>query len=189
MITLKPEILTHPNIPKPLHGLNPRTIKGREWWDVTRRKAYASTDYHCAACGVHKRDAKKHQWLEAHEYFDINYQTGRCEVISIEPLCHYCHNFIHSGRLQKIMGKEKTVTEVKEILEHGFAVLAEHSLKAFTGTLDLARDLRANTFDVQSSFVVTNPNLKWEDYRLILDGDEYPPIHPNFNAWYKHYST
>ena len=185
---LKPEILSHPNIPKPLHGLNPRTIKGQEWWDVTRREAYARTNFHCVACGVHKNDAKKHRWLEAHEYFDIDYKTGRCEVISIEPLCHYCHNFIHSGRLQMIMGKDKSQQEVIDILEHGFGVLAEHDLKAFPGTIDFAEDVNANTFGVRPYRLWGNEALPWNSWRLVLDGEEYKPLHDSYDGWYRHYN-
>lgn len=187
---LKPEILSHPNIPKPLHGLNPRIVKGQDWWDVTRREAYARTEFHCVACGVHKRDAKKHQWLEAHEYFDIDYKTGRCEVVSIEPLCHYCHNFIHSGRLRMIMGKDKSQQEVIEILEHGFTVLARHDLKAFKGTIDFAHDIGALTFGVKATQDPSiNPKLQWGDWRLVLDGTEYPPVHNSYDAWFRHYNN
>ena len=142
---MKPEILTQPNIPKPLHGLAPRTIMGQEWWDTERQKAYASTDYHCVACGVPKSEAKKFHWLEAHEYWKFDYRKGTAEVISIEPLCHYCHNFIHSGRLAMIMGKEKSVEEAEDILEHGFKLLAENKLQCFPFTLDLAKSIGANS--------------------------------------------
>lgn len=184
---MKPEILTHPNIPKPLHGLNPRTLLGKDWWDMTREAAQVRTGYKCACCGVPKHRARKHQWLEGHEYFDIDYQTGVCEVISIEPLCHYCHNFIHSGRLSVIIGKEKTKSEAIDILEHGFNILNENNLECFPFTLDLANSLGADTFGVQSYSLAINKELKWTDYVLILNGKEYKSKFKNETEWRNQY--
>jgi hypothetical protein len=186
---LKPEILTHPNIPKPLHGMNPRTILGKEWWDKTRQEAYASTDYHCSSCGVHKSEAKKHKWLEAHEYWDINCMTGICEVKDIVPLCHYCHNFIHSGRLSMILGKSKSKEEVIEILEHGFKILKENNLKCFAYSKYLARKLGAKTYDVDYYMPEENEDLEWSDYALILEGKTYKSKFDNIEEWKEFYKN
>ena len=172
-LDLKPEILSHPNIPIPLHGINPRNIKGKEWWDATRHEAMKRTKQHCVACGTHALNAKKFRYLECHEFFNIDYQTGRCEVESIEPLCHYCHNFIHSGRLSMIMGKEKPKREIISILEHGFNILDENDLKCFPFTLEFAESLGANTYDVEAYELNINPKLKKEDFVLIFEGEEY----------------
>jgi len=182
-----PTILTHPNIPKPLHGLNPRSLKGQEWWDRTRHAAYASTGFRCLACGVPKAEAKGPRWLEGHEYWSIDYQRGIATVERIVPLCHYCHNFIHSGRLQMIAGKEKTKKECVEILEHGFQILKAHKLKAFPPTLDVARALGAKTFGVRGYKIKVNEELRWQDWRMILDGQEYRSNFPDAQAWRSHY--
>ena len=170
---MKPEILMQPNIPTPLHGVNPRTIMGKEWWDIERQKVYMSTNYHCVACGVPKLEARGYQWLEAHEYWSIDYQKGVCEVVSIEPLCHYCHNFIHSGRLSMVLGKEKTEKETIDILEHGFKILSENKLKCFPLTLEFAKSLGAKTFGVKPYRLKINPEIKWTDWKLLFQGKEY----------------
>ena len=122
---LKPFILTHPNIPKPLHGVNPRLIMGKTKWDAIRQEVYRRNDYHCIVCGVRDIEAKKKQQLEAHEYYAIDYGKGRVEIISIEPLCMYCHSFIHSGMLSaSISQKWRTPQEAVEILEYGFKILS-----------------------------------------------------------------
>ena len=183
---LKPEILCHPHIPKPLHGVAPREIMGKEWWDIERQKVYASTNYHCAACGVSKQEAKKHKWLEAHEFWHIDYKNGVCEITSIEPLCHYCHNFIHSGRLQMISGKEKSLAEVKDILEHGLKILSENKLQCFPFTLQLANHFGCKTFGV-TAYKLTNGDVAWSDWKLIWNGKEYKSRFSNMAEWSSNY--
>jgi hypothetical protein len=168
---LKPEILCHPHIPKPLHGVAPREIMGKDWWDKTRQEVYASTNYHCACCGVHKSNAKKHKWLEAHEFWNIDYSTGKCTISSIEPLCHYCHNFIHSGRLSVIIGKEKSYTEVKDILQHGFNVLKNKGLKVFEFTYKLAKSMNVDTYDVE--YYTIESSVSWDEFHLIWNNQQY----------------
>jgi len=184
---IKPEILTHPHIPKPLHGLNPRTILGKDWWDKVRLNAQEINKFKCVACGTHKSELIKYKWLEGHEYWDINYHTGKCEVKSIEPLCHYCHNFIHSGRLSMIIGKEKTKQEIIDILEHGFKILSEHNLKAFPFTIDLAKEIGANNFKVEAYNIDVNPKIKWSDFKMILEGKEYSSKFKNEEEWSNFY--
>ena len=185
---LKPEILTHPNVPKPLHGISPRTIMGQAWWDKTRREVYAKYDYICVACGVPKTEAMFHKWLEAHEYWKIDYETGICEIISIEPLCHACHNFIHSGRLSMIIGKEKSQSEAIQILEHGFKILADNKLQAFPFTVYLAERLEAETFGVDS-YYLPDGDVAWSDWKLVFEGNEYHSRFSSFDDWKAHYKN
>lgn len=185
---LRKEILTHPQIPKPLHGLNPRTIKGKEWWDRMRFEAYRLQDQRCCACGVHKSNAKGPKWLEAHEYYDIDYVRGVVTCTDIVGLCHYCHNFIHSGRLSMIIGKEKSTQEVKDILQHGFDVLRGTGLQCFPFTMDFAHDLGVRTWDVDA-YDIPISTVPWEDWRLLLDGELYKPLFNSHDEWRKHYSN
>ena len=185
-VRLKPEILTHPNIPKPLHGISPRTIMGDEWWNKTRQEVYARYNYHCIACGVSKLEAQGPKWLEAHEFWEINYREGVCKIKSIEPLCHYCHNFIHSGRLKKIMGKEKTKQEVINILEHGLKILSEHKLKCFPSTLYFALDLGCKTYGV-SPYSIPDKDIPWEKWKLVYNNKEYYSKFSSFQEWEEYY--
>jgi hypothetical protein len=166
-IPLRPELLLGGNIPRPMHGLNPRTIKGQEWWDIQRQAAYERTNFHCLACGVHKSKAKYHQWLEAHEDYLIDYQKGRMRLLSINALCHSCHMFIHDKFLEQQYLKGKiTRNEYYDIINHGMAILKRHRLK-FT------RPPRSLT--------------RWEDWRMVIDGKEYPPLWKDEKAWKRHY--
>lgn len=165
----RPVLLLHPNIPKPLHGLAPRELLGREWWDRERKAAYKRSHYTCAACGVPKEEARYHQWLEAHEIYDINYPLGRSVFIETVALCHSCHNFIHSGRMQILRDKNDPSMPRKkflDIIHRGNALLVKAGL-------------RKNPYIGKSA--------PWHKWRLVINGTEYKPKFKSFKSWAKHY--
>ncbi len=165
-MTIRPEILLHPQIPKPLHGIAPRVIKGQAWWDVVRREAYASTDYHCAACGVPKHEALFHHWLEAHELYSYDWEKGWLEMEQIVPLCHACHNYIHKGRMIHMLGRgEMNRAKFNIIIAHGDRILDQ--VDPVVKVASLPPPMIA----------------KWENWRMVVDGVEYGPSTPNYEAW------
>ena len=182
MIKLQPELLTHPTIPKALHGLNPRTLKGQAWWNKTRQEAYKSTDYHCLACGVHKHSAKYHKWLEAHENYLYDYSTGRVEVQSIIPLCHSCHSFIHSQRLGMLLNiGQINYNKAFSIIQHGCNILSDNNLKGFNITIQFAEYLGCT--NIPDSYVIDYSGVSWDKWHLILDGKSYTSNFKNENEW------
>lgn len=193
----QPEILLHPNIPKPLHGLNPRSIMGQEWWDVERQKAYASTNFHCLACGVHKSRAIIHKWLEAHEYYNFDYPHGTITIEKIIPLCHACHNFIHSGRLMKLLFRgEVSEQTFWEIVKHGVSLLHKNSLGHNPFMLGVIRQVSdafpypkwvAPLLTIAPKYPSGGENVPWGDWRLIFNGKSYAPLHKSFEEWKKYY--
>ena len=94
-------LLYHEQIPKPLHRLNPRTIKGKAWWDRQRQKAYRKNNYCCHACGEAVRV------LDAHEVYDVLLCQGRTVFVEIVALCKDCHNTIHIGFTEKTKGQKE----------------------------------------------------------------------------------
>lgn len=163
----RPEILLHPNIPKPLHGLAPRTIMGQEWWDVVRQEAYAKAGYCCDACGVPKSEALYHKWLECHELYEIDYPKGRMVFKELVALCHACHNYIHSGRMKILVRKGEMEDEKMEaILKRGNKIIRDAKLRR------------------------PRPPTKcapWEDWVLVFEGREYPAKHKSFEEWQEAY--
>ena len=164
---LRPEILLHPNIPKPLHGLAPRNILGQEWWDMQRKAAYAKTGDRCAACGVHKSEAEYHKWVEAHELYDINYKKGLMTFKEVVALCHSCHNFIHSGRMG-MMVQQGTMDANKmiDILNRGEEILIKNKLK----------------HPKDPKYVA-----EWDKWRLVLNGKKYKGKFETYDDWYDFY--
>ena len=185
-----PKYLTHPNIPKPLHGVNPRTIKGQAWWDVKRQEAYSENDYCCWACGIHKSQADYHQWLEAHEEYEINYETGEVKLKNIIALCHSCHNFIHSGRLFIMFQKGKYSREkILDILARGFGILAESSLEPYEGTRYIWLLLHGKESDFVPKEKTRQSTATWKDWHLVIDGEKHYSPYESMEEWQRHYAT
>lgn len=171
-----PSILLHPQIPKPLHLLSPRTILGTPWWDVARKEAYVRHEFHCHACGVLKYEATHRQWLEGHEMYDIDYVTGRVEFVEVVALCHFCHNYIHSGRMEHLVSKGKMGLKMyDDITKHGERVLRSAGLP-----LDLDRQLLSL---LHSQGVMCG----WEDYHLVIDGVRYERRFRSAEEWQEYW--
>ena len=167
---MNPTILLHPNIPKPLHGTNPRTILGHMWWDKQRHQAYKKHGFCCHACGIPVYNAKYSSILEAHECYRIDYKQGTMEFIEIVALCYSCHNYIHSGMLM-IAGnvtKEKYI----DIIKHGIRL-----------TTPLYAKLIPNPYIVNFS----GAHAKWEDWRLVINNKKYTGKFKNFTEWINYY--
>lgn len=125
----RPELLTHPQIPGEFHGFNPRSVMGRRWWHKVRWAAFAKNNYCCWACGVHRSEAWKHQWLEGHEVYDYQWEKGRIVLSEVVGLCFACHSFIHDGHLAAMcMSGKITRGEENHIRQHGWRILKKHNL-------------------------------------------------------------
>jgi hypothetical protein len=167
MFDFRPELLLHPNIPKPLHGINPRTILGKNWWDIERNKCYIKYNFHCLACGIPKYKAKYHQWLEAHEVYDYKYIDGILTFIELVPLCHSCHNYIHSGRMQHLVNLGKFDYEKQQdILNYGDNIIEKHKLKKPE---------------------LPNKCAEWSKWKMIVFGKEYYSKFKDVNEWIEYY--
>lgn len=110
-------LLAHEQIPKPMHGVNPRTVMGKEWWNEHRERAYAKNNYCCWACG----DMPTR--LEAHEVYDILGSEGRMVFVEIVALCHDCHMTIHVGLTEKLKG----IDEVKRLTKRKMKLIRKHA--------------------------------------------------------------
>jgi len=164
-----------------MHGVAPREIMGQVWWDAERKKAYAKNAYHCEACGVHKFDAKGRQWLEAHEVYDIDYKRGRMTFVRIVPLCHFCHNYIHDGRLNALIDQGKlSQRKFTAIIQHGDAVLAKNGISKTTYN---------NREYSMGQLMLEGGVAPWKDWRLVFNGKEYPSKFKTEEDWEKYYGV
>lgn len=194
-------LLQQSNIPKPLHGLTPREIKGQAWWDRVRHTAYAKNDNCCWACGTHRDDALYHHWLEAHEIYSIDYVAGEAQLTGVAALCHACHNFIHSGRMVMVVGKLYSETKVLEIINRGLHLLDTaklpvhmHTLYAMNRLKNLYDPTVIKTWNIEKRLTTaigttSSKMAEWSKWHLLLDGQIYYSIFESEAEWRKFYDN
>jgi len=174
----RPELLLHPNVPKPLHGLAPRTLMSKKDWDIIRREAYAKNNYHCWACGVHKEyDMAKLRFVEesldCHEFYSIDYEAKTSTLVEFVAVCKSCHNYIHSGRMNALYEQGKMdEEECWMIVSHGEHVLNKGNLDPSVKKVD------ENTYEKE-----------WGDWKLVVDGVEHGSIIKDYKAWCVKYNV
>lgn len=167
LFRLRPELLLGDNIPRPLHGMAPRIVLGRSWWDKTRKTSYQSTGYRCLACGIHKTKAKNKKWLEGHEVYRIDYRKGRMTYVETVPLCHFCHNFIHDGRLLWLLEtKQIAQSKYRDIIQHGQAILRKYNL---------VKPSKSERILVVLKAILRGEVAKSKDWKLVVFGKAYSP--------------
>jgi len=168
-------ILLHPNIPKPLHLLNPRTILGVDWWNINRQIAYAKHDYHCYTCGIEKREALYHHWLEAHEMYDINYYTGEVTFIELVALCYCCHNFIHDGRMRNLIRQGKfLMSDYDFIIKRGDKILKVAGFPTKKENyIKIAKENEINYYK----------HCEWKDWHLVINNINYGQRFKSYEEW------
>lgn len=156
----RPELLLGDNIPPEMHGMAPRVVLGQKWWNKTRVMAYKSTNYHCKTCGVNKKKAKGRKWLEGHEVYRIDHSSREMIYLETVPLCHYCHNYIHDGRLHTLLKLGKVShAKYRGIIQHGDMVLSQANLTRPT-----------MNERIQASHSFPKSRKRW---RLVINGKPY----------------
>lgn len=167
----RPALLLHPPIPLALSGINPRTIRGKEWWDVVRRETYPLHDYHCFACDVHQLDTRS-QRLDAHECYNYNYKRKRAYFVEVVALCRDCHMFIHWSHIEYGRDQRRVLPRGLKILHAAGLGLPYNQLRALR-RFDWLDDLEfLDTAEIGSQLPMgVILGAKW---KLVFEGKLYP---------------
>lgn len=188
-------LLTMPNIPRPLHGCPPRKFMGQSTWDRVRKRCYFDAGYKCEICGEEFVKPK----YAAHELYTIDYKEGTSTFERCIAIDSCCHDFIHSGRLITMYKNKNPLYPKKYVLktvEKGFKLIHKYNkehpeapLRAYATFLeylktDLAFDIGKLIDKYGIEFYAEPKHIaKWENWRLIWNGKEYPTPYKSQSEW------
>ena len=191
-------VIAMPNIPRPLHLVNPRNLLGATTWNHMRRACYAKADMTCEICG--KKQEPGH--CDAHEIYDIDYKKGTATFVKVVCLCRTCHRLgIHTGRCVTLH-KEGNPLMPKEALlegaENAFTIISSYNqahpdapLRAYATWLEYLKceDLKVpmeeliKKYDIKFYMEKTKRMAKWADWELIIGSKHYKTPYANQKEW------
>lgn len=169
---LKPELLLHPSVPKYLSGVNPRTIRGQEWWDLVRKEVYAKNNHCCWACGTYQLDALYEPLLDAHETYIYDYEKFEARPGEVVGLCRADHWFIHFRRIRNpYIRKEVVIRGLRFLVDAGLPVPYWQHWLAGNCSWNWGEERYT---DLQVQDENCGPTLLWSSkWVLVLDGVKY----------------
>lgn len=192
-------LIAMPNIPKPTHGLAPRTLLGATTWNRMRKHAYAQAEDTCEICRA-KPENLRHR--HGHEAYTIDYEKGIVTFQRVFCVCALCHlGCIHTGRAITLY-KQGNPLYPKEFLlegaEHAFKIINEYNkdhpgadLRAYSTFLDylkveeLRKPMEALIKKYNIKFYMEDPKkmAEWGDWKLVIGPKEYPTPYQNEKDW------
>lgn len=192
-------LIAMPNLPKPIHGLAPRTLLGSSTWDHMRKLCYFSADNTCEICGE-KPENLRHR--HAHEVYSIDYEKGEARFVRAFCICALDHlACIHTGRAITLY-KHNNPLYPKEFLlegvEKSFRIISEYNrdhpdadLRAYSTFLDYLKceDLKEPVENLikkyDMKFYAEDPKkiAKWDKWKLIIGDEEYPTPYKSKADW------
>ena len=192
-------LIAMPNIPKPLHGVAPRTLLGAATWNRMRKNCYAMANNTCEICGDQPENLRHRH---GHEVYEIDYEKGIARFVRVFCVCALDHlACIHTGRAITLY-KQNNPLYPKEFLlegaEKAFKTISEYNadnpgadLRAYVTFLDYLRapgleePMRELIKKYDMKFYAEDKKklAKWEDWKLIIGNREYKTPYKDHKAW------
>lgn len=194
-------LIAMPNIPKPLHGVAPRTVLDRRTWDHMRKFAYTKANDTCEICGYKPDNLRQRH---GHEVYEIDYKKGIAKFVRVFCVCSLDHlGCIHTGRAITLY-KQGNPLYPREFLlagvEKAFKTIYEYNqdhpeadLRAYATFLDYLKvpDLEASVrilihkYDMKFYMEDPKKRAKWDEWKLIIGNEEYPTPYKSEKEWKK----
>lgn len=201
-------LLCMPNVPQPLHLVNPRNIMGEYQWGKVRKQIREEHNYTCQVSG--ELLGTDRGAVHIHEVYSIDWKkhTSTFErAICLDPLLHT--TIIHSGRALTLFKKNDPLMPMDKMLnglEKGFKLISdwnrehygEEKLRVCSVILDWAKEPRLEHrvnelikkykikfYDFDESSINKH---NWDKWRLLYNGKEYSPKFANQQEWEEYFS-